>query len=174
MKAFAEIASFDINREFGAEKTIRDKRAIIWSAIEDIQLSMVFQPICDSEAMRTVGFEPLAGFSPAPYRSPDKWFVEVAEVGMGVALEIKAIRRALSVVRRFPSAMYLGAQKVSKDELSSTSCDQLVARKCKAIRPAGGYRKRPKKVLTSCRIKPRRLRSARDESVFSSDEEKRA
>ncbi len=107
LKAFAEIASFEINRELEAERIIRDKRMNVSRAIEENQLSMAFQPIWDVEAMRIVGFESLARFSAMPYRSPDKWFAEAAEVGMGATLEIEAIRRALTAISLFPSATYL-------------------------------------------------------------------
>jgi EAL domain-containing protein (putative c-di-GMP-specific phosphodiesterase class I) len=108
MKAFAEIASFEINRELEAERGIREKCTRIHRAIEENELSTVFQPIWDVEAMRPIGFECLARFSATPYRSPDQWFAEAAEVGMGPALELDAIRRALKTILRFPPAIYLG------------------------------------------------------------------
>jgi EAL domain-containing protein (putative c-di-GMP-specific phosphodiesterase class I) len=108
MKAFAEIASFEINRELEAEARIRDKRTKIERVIAENQLSMAFQPIWDVEAGRIVGFEGLARFSATPYRSPDQWFAEAAEVGMGAALEVEAIRRALRSLSVLPPPIYLG------------------------------------------------------------------
>jgi EAL domain-containing protein (putative c-di-GMP-specific phosphodiesterase class I) len=108
MKAFAEIASFEINRELEAERCIQEKCARINTAINENELSIVFQPIWDVEAMRPVGFECLARFSATPYRSPDRWFEEAAEVGLGPALELDAIRRAVKTISRFPSTIYLG------------------------------------------------------------------
>jgi EAL domain-containing protein (putative c-di-GMP-specific phosphodiesterase class I) len=108
MKAFAEIASFEINRELEAERGLQEKRARINGAIDENELSIAFQPIWDVEAMRPAGFECLARFSATPYRSPDKWFVEAAEVGMGPMLERDAIQRALKAIHRFPSDIYLG------------------------------------------------------------------
>jgi EAL domain-containing protein (putative c-di-GMP-specific phosphodiesterase class I) len=108
MKAFAEIASFEINRELEAEGHIRDKREKIERVIAEDQLSMAFQPIWDMDAARIVGFESLARFSAKPYRSPDLWFAEAAEVGMGATLEIEAVRRALAALTVFPETIYLG------------------------------------------------------------------
>jgi len=108
MKAFAEIASLEVNRELEAEARIQDKRKKIERVIEENQLSMAFQPIWDVEAGRIVGFESLARFSAAPYRSPDLWFAEAAEVGLGAALEIEAIRRALNSLSVLPPPIYLG------------------------------------------------------------------
>ncbi|MCC5951680.1 MAG: EAL domain-containing protein [Acidimicrobiia bacterium] len=59
-------------------------------------LTMVYQPVVDMVTGDVVGFESLARFSVAPLRSPDKWFADATEVGMGLALELEAIRRALS------------------------------------------------------------------------------
>lgn len=108
LKAFAEIAAFEINRELEAERGIEEKRARINRVIDEDGLAIVFQPIWDVEAMRPVGFECLARFSDEPYRSPDQWFAEAAEVGMGRALELDAIRRALKAILQFPPAIYLG------------------------------------------------------------------
>jgi EAL domain-containing protein (putative c-di-GMP-specific phosphodiesterase class I) len=108
MKAFAEIASFEINRELEAAGALEEKRARITGAIDEDVLSIVFQPIWDVEAMRPVGFECLARFASLPYRSPDKWFAEAAEIGMGPMLELHAIQRALKLVSSFPPDIYLG------------------------------------------------------------------
>jgi len=108
LRAFAEIASFEINRELETEQAVSAKRARIEAAIDRDEMSIVFQPIWDVEAMRPVGFECLSRFSAKPYRSPDQWFHEAAEVDLGATLEIEAIRRALATVGRFPAEIYLG------------------------------------------------------------------
>ncbi|MDF3810008.1 MULTISPECIES: EAL domain-containing protein [Rhodopseudomonas] len=107
MKAFADIAAFEINREMETEQAIASARARIEGAIARDELSIVFQPIWNIANMVPVGFECLSRFSAAPYRSPDQWFAEAAEVDLGVALELEAIRRALSGVRHFPAPTYL-------------------------------------------------------------------
>jgi EAL domain-containing protein (putative c-di-GMP-specific phosphodiesterase class I) len=108
MRAFAEIAAFEINRELEGQLVISDKRTRIENAIDRDELSIVFQPIWDLETMRPVSFECLSRFAASPYRSPDKWFAEAAEVGHGVMLELAAIRQALTSLPRFPSNIYLG------------------------------------------------------------------
>jgi EAL domain-containing protein (putative c-di-GMP-specific phosphodiesterase class I) len=108
MKAFAEVASFEINRELETERGIQEKRARINRVIDENQLSIVFQPIWDIEIMQPVGFECLARFAATPYRSPDKWFGEANEVGMGPMLELDAIRRAVEAILPLPSPIYLG------------------------------------------------------------------
>lgn len=107
LKAFAEIASFEINREIQAEKLVDDMRRRIAALVDDNRLSMVFQPIWDTDTMTPCGFECLARFLEEPMRSPDQWFAEAAEVGVGPMLEIQAIRTALRQFPQFPDHVYL-------------------------------------------------------------------
>jgi hypothetical protein len=141
MKAFAEIASFEINRELEAETLVRDKRTKIERVIAEDQLSMAFQPIWDMDAGRIVGFESLARFSGAPYRSPDLWFAEAAEVGMGVALEIEAIQRALAALAVLPPAHLSWRQRFAGDD-SATRVRRGLARSAVGTRGDRSYRAR--------------------------------
>jgi EAL domain-containing protein (putative c-di-GMP-specific phosphodiesterase class I) len=68
---------------------------------------MVYQPIWKIGLGRPVGFECLARFLPAPPRSPDKWFAEAAETGLGTVLELLAIKLALSAASALPSDIYV-------------------------------------------------------------------
>lgn len=108
LKAFAEIASFEINREVEAEALIREERAKIERVIAEDQFSMAFQPIWNVEEDRIVGFESVARFSAKPYRSPDLWFAEADKIGMGARLELVAMRKALAALAVLPPTTYLG------------------------------------------------------------------
>lgn len=44
---------------------------------------------------RTVGYEALTRFDAEPHRTPDVWFGEATEVGLGERLEVSAIRAAV-------------------------------------------------------------------------------
>ncbi|ABD89699.1 sensor domain-containing phosphodiesterase [Rhodopseudomonas palustris] len=107
MKAFAEIASFEIGCELEAQRELRAKQTLVGQVIDEDLMSIVYQPVWDIEAMQPLGFECLARFSPLPLRSPDKWFADAAEVGMGVELELHAIRKALQAIGRFPAPIDL-------------------------------------------------------------------
>src|SRR5690606_27902663 len=52
-------------------------------------------------------FESLARFEAEPYRSPDKWFAEADEVGLGAELEIALARKALEALPGFPKDVLL-------------------------------------------------------------------
>jgi EAL domain-containing protein (putative c-di-GMP-specific phosphodiesterase class I) len=68
-------------------------------------MTIVYQPIRKLGNSRPVGFECLARFAAEPRCSPDKWFTEAAEAGLGTALELAAIRKPVSA--RLSSGGYL-------------------------------------------------------------------
>ena len=53
------------------------------------------QPIVDFAANRVAGFEALARFDGGP-PTPDRWFVRAHQVGLGIDLEVAALRAALA------------------------------------------------------------------------------
>lgn len=67
----------------------------------------VFQPIVNLRSGEAVGVEALARFDAEPPRTPDKWFAEAAEVGLGTEIEIAALRAALERLPRLPSGLYM-------------------------------------------------------------------
>lgn len=111
LKAFAEIVSFEVGREVAADQAASEKRARIESAIANENLAIALQPIwliANVERPVVMGFEALSRFAAQPQRSPDKWFAEAAEIGMGVDLEHQAMRRALQILPHLPKAIDLG------------------------------------------------------------------
>jgi EAL domain-containing protein (putative c-di-GMP-specific phosphodiesterase class I) len=107
MRAFAEIIAGDLHRRRMAEEGRQADRALIEGAIADNEPAVVYQPIVDLRTERTVGLESLARFGMAPRRSPDQWFAAAEAVGMGVSLELNALRNASGSLVRLPGKMYL-------------------------------------------------------------------
>lgn len=81
-------------------------------------LKMVYQPIADVGSGRIVGVEALARFSIEPERTPDLWFAEASEVGLGQELQIAAVRGALSALDELPSDVFLSVN-VDPETLAS-------------------------------------------------------
>ncbi|MGQ7792513.1 sensor domain-containing phosphodiesterase [Faunimonas sp. B44] len=106
MGAFADLAAYEIARELEATTLAEERRARIRGAIDDAAFFPVYQPIWHTGAGRPVGVECLTRFTSAPERPPNVWFGEAAEAGMGVELELAAIRRALAEGTRFPAHLY--------------------------------------------------------------------
>ncbi len=107
MKVFADLAAFEINRDRTATQKAEEKHGRIRNAIDGQALSIVYQPIWNIETRKPIGVESLSRFAGAPARSPDKWFSEAAETGLGTALEGAAIHLALLALQSFPPQAYL-------------------------------------------------------------------
>lgn len=79
----------------------RDRRqARVEHALADPESwQMYFQPIVELRSGRTVGHEALARFGSG---SPASWFTDAATVGLGVPLEVAALRKAVAAVGTLP------------------------------------------------------------------------
>jgi EAL domain-containing protein (putative c-di-GMP-specific phosphodiesterase class I)/CheY-like chemotaxis protein len=79
---------------------------------------MVFQPIVDLRGGTIVAVEALARFLTRPRRSPDAWFADAREHGLGIDLEMVAMRRALTYLPKLPPGVRM-ALNLSPDALGS-------------------------------------------------------
>jgi EAL domain-containing protein (putative c-di-GMP-specific phosphodiesterase class I) len=70
--------------------------------------SIVFQPIFSLLTGRLVGSEALSRFEGRPQREPNYWFADAASVGLGSAVELFAIERALSLLPDMPEPLRMG------------------------------------------------------------------
>jgi EAL domain-containing protein (putative c-di-GMP-specific phosphodiesterase class I) len=107
LRAFADLAAFEINRELKVVEAREEKFARITGVIDSGQFSMVYQPIWDMRSREAIGFECLTRFSGAPARPPNEWFNEAAEVGLGKTLELAAIRKGLGAVSSLSAQLHL-------------------------------------------------------------------
>ncbi len=107
MRAFADITAQHIDEDRRSSRDRDARHARIAQIIDKRAFDIHVQPIWDFASDRAVGFECLARFSQEPRRSPDKWFAEAAELGLGVPLELAAIEAALDHASRLPSHIYL-------------------------------------------------------------------
>jgi len=86
---------------------VEHRQKVIRVTLANQGFESVFQPIVELGSGGVVGAEALTRFEMAPIRSPDVWFAEAREVGLGVELEMAALRSALSQLSRLPSGLYL-------------------------------------------------------------------
>lgn len=107
MELFASISE----REVNAGLAVRSRRDTIMAAtrraMEPGGVDLVLQPICDLRTRAVTGFEVLSRFRSEPYRPPDLWFADAAEVGLGEALESAVLRTAVLAVDELPEGLYL-------------------------------------------------------------------
>lgn len=107
MRVFAELASKMIDRERKLNVATRINRNRIQNVFKQDAISMVFQPIFDLNGNKIVGFESLARFDGPDARTPDLWFNEAHEIGLGVQLEMRAIELALKALPKIRNPIYL-------------------------------------------------------------------
>ena len=92
-------------RHLEAERAAR--RREVETVLNGEALHMVFQPIAELGTGRIVGVEALARFQCEPRRPPNEWFAQAANVGLGVELEIAAVRNALADLNLLPAQTYM-------------------------------------------------------------------
>ena len=85
---------------------------------------VVFQPIVEITSGSVVGYEALSRFDDG--RAPDEWFHDAARAGLGVDLELAAVRNALGALPTLPESAYLSVN-VSPDALHHPGVIDLVA-----------------------------------------------
>ncbi len=107
MRVFAEMAAGQLARRKEQERRAMDQFERIEHVIAHAGFKVVLQPIWEFGAARPLGFEALSRFSPLPYRAPDLWFEEAAEVQLGVRLEVTALEEALKALDALPQDIYL-------------------------------------------------------------------
>ena len=125
MRAFADLAAGQI--EAGLALRAREAETVerVSRVIERDNLSVVYQPIYDLSSNEIAGVECLARFPDTGERGPDEWFAEAAELGLGVDLELTAVRAALRGLQQLPSNLYL-AINLSPDTLLSGRVTRLL------------------------------------------------
>lgn len=107
MRAFADLAAKQIEQDIATHKERQEIEQRIKSILDSDNPSIVYQPIFHLAQNRIVGFESLSRFTASPLRTPDVWFNEAAKVGLGVALETKAIQTALQGLKYLPDSVYV-------------------------------------------------------------------
>src|SRR5687768_16794139 len=77
-------------------------RPLIEDVLEREAIEIVFQPVLDLQSRRAVSYEALARFPGDPALTPDRWFSAAWEVGLGMPLELLAVRKAAEALKRIP------------------------------------------------------------------------
>lgn len=106
-------------------------REIHRRAVKDIllaeQLTIAFQPIVDLPTGRILGVEALSRFPSREGTTPDVIFAEATNAGLGLELELLAVRRALTEARLLDGSLYVSIN-VSPPVLANPSLiDALLA-----------------------------------------------
>ncbi len=95
------------HERFDEERQLDERGKLIRATIANRSLETHFQPIVDLRSGTAVGSEALARFDKAPFQTPDLWFAEAADLGLGVELELTALAMALEQLHGLPANQYL-------------------------------------------------------------------
>jgi EAL domain-containing protein (putative c-di-GMP-specific phosphodiesterase class I) len=126
LRVLAEIVADQVDRE----QLEGEKRKLEWSRIRAIldsdHMDIEFQPIFDLLDCRIVSLEALARFWTEPMRPPSAWFAEATEVGLGVELELAAMRAALLRLDEFPADVAIALNVSPATALDPCFCELLL------------------------------------------------
>lgn len=113
----AHVLAPTVAEDLGARKRVEE-------TIREKSYSTVFQPIFDLETGEMVSVEALSRFEGPPEQPPERWFADAQSVGLGWALEIAVLRRALSRLPDLPPkcrlAVNLGPETMTQPLLFET------------------------------------------------------
>lgn len=107
LKAFAELATEQIESNLDSDV----RRSMLQDGITELiasnRMTIFHQPIHFLTDNTAAGVECLARFPDAGQRGPDCWFNEADEIGMGIELEMLAVRSALATLPYVPTGHYI-------------------------------------------------------------------
>jgi diguanylate cyclase (GGDEF)-like protein len=126
LRIVAGMLGEELEREERAGLAADGEREHIRRVLAGEGLSVVLQPIVELEGGRVVAAEALSRFADEPLRPPDAWFAEAAALGLGVELELAAIRAALAHLEGLPAGVRLSLN-VSPESLLSPELAELLA-----------------------------------------------
>lgn len=108
MRAFAELITDELEQDLKRACGRVAKHREIFEVLQGFQPHIVYQPIFDAKTLAIGGWECLSRFThEATHRTPDLWFQDAAEAGLGIDLEGRAIELALHGLAHLPEHIYL-------------------------------------------------------------------
>lgn len=107
LNAISDIASSLIEQNITLENESREIEERVQSVLKPETIDIHYQPIYNLVTNHVSGFESLSRFVTTPYRTPDVWFGEASQVGLGEALEMMAIKNAIKGLTALASDIYI-------------------------------------------------------------------
>jgi PAS domain S-box-containing protein len=85
----------------------RERLAEVERVLLGEELAIAFQPIVELDSGRVVAYEALSRFPGDPARTPSIWFADAWALGLGIPLELLAIRKAIEAIAQVPGELYI-------------------------------------------------------------------
>ncbi|PZU86737.1 MAG: diguanylate phosphodiesterase [Chelatococcus sp.] len=131
VRTFGRVVASDIATDLRADEERRATIARINAAIGQGDPGIVCQPIVRLDDLSVAGVECLSRFSRREdggrERFPDEWFADAHRVGMGQALEMLAVFKALDVARVLPESWTVSVN-ISPETVASFEVAAILAR----------------------------------------------
>ncbi len=105
MHTFSRLIAREMHEDVARDERLEQMTERVHAAIFSGDPQIVFQPILRLRDDTIIGVEALSRFATEPRRTPDVWFAEANEAGMGEMLELVALRRALQRARDLPDTL---------------------------------------------------------------------
>ena len=106
VRAFAALAAERIEASMADNVELDIVRARVSEMLDGHAITIFQQPIHCLASGDPVGVECLARFPNTKQRGPDAWFEDAERVGLGVELEMAAVRNALETLGHVPQGKY--------------------------------------------------------------------
>lgn len=106
VRAFASLAAERIEQALNAEAELAAVRGRVSEMLDGHAITIFQQPIHSLANGDPVGVECLARFPNNRQRGPHSWFEDAERVGLGVELEMAAVRNALETLGHVPAGKY--------------------------------------------------------------------
>jgi EAL domain-containing protein (putative c-di-GMP-specific phosphodiesterase class I) len=126
LRVLAEIVADQVDREQLESEKRKLERSRIRAILDSEHMDIEFQPIFDLLDCRIVSLEALARFWTEPMRPPSVWFAEATEVGLGVELELAAMRAALLRLDEFPADVAIALNVSPATAVDPRFCELLL------------------------------------------------
>ena len=118
LSVIADIVSDLIEQHIDVEdahKAIEQRTLLM---LEPNKIEIHYQPVYSLITNQVTGFESLSRFVSTPYITPDVWFNEASQVGLGEELEMMAINNAIKGMGDFQKDLYISINTSPESILS--------------------------------------------------------
>ena len=125
MHTFSRLIASQIAADIEDDRERQHNVEIIRAAVAEGDPQILFQPIYRLKDLKIAGVEALSRFMGEPRRSPDLWFADAEEAGMGSALELLAVRKAIAAAAELPKALSINLNISPKTLIEGKSAESL-------------------------------------------------
>ncbi|MEM1340886.1 MAG: EAL domain-containing protein [Pseudomonadota bacterium] len=107
MASFANLANRQVLIQEELTRKSDATRARIERVLSSSDFYAVYQPLVRLRDRRVIGYEALSRFTAPEKMTPDIWFLDAADVGLGIDLELATLKAALDGLTALPQGTYL-------------------------------------------------------------------